>query len=39
MKNSLVGINGRLGIGDKEINELKDFTIETFQSETKQEKK
>lgn len=32
MKNSLVVINGRLGIGDEKINKLKDIAIDTFLS-------
>jgi len=28
MKNSLVGINGRLGIGEEKINKLKDIAME-----------
>ena len=28
VKNSLVGINGRLGIGDEKINKLKDIAME-----------
>lgn len=38
LKNSPVGIKGRLGTGDERINELKGIPTETFQHEAKNEK-